>query len=62
MPVYPSPRPGYFYALHRRHFDGWQHEHHGPRAGASGVLTKTVPPLLRRGVRPAAPLRSSVPA
>jgi kynurenine formamidase len=39
MPVYPSHRPGYFYALHRRHRDGWQPERHGPRTGASGVLT-----------------------
>ncbi len=39
MPIYPSHRPGYFYALHRRHRDGWQPERHGPRTGASGVLT-----------------------
>jgi kynurenine formamidase len=39
MPIYPGHRPGYFYALHRRHRDGWQPEQHGPRTGASGVLT-----------------------
>jgi kynurenine formamidase len=39
MPIYPSHRPGYFYALHRRHRDGWQPEQHGPRTSASGVLT-----------------------
>ncbi len=39
MPIYPTHRPGYFYALHRRHRDGWQPERHGPRTGASGVLT-----------------------
>jgi hypothetical protein len=22
MPIYPSHKPGYFYALHRRHRDG----------------------------------------
>ncbi len=39
MPIYPTHRPGYFYALHRRHRDTWQPERHGPRTGASGVLT-----------------------
>jgi kynurenine formamidase len=39
MPIYPSHRPGYFYALHRRHRDGWQPERHGPRTGASGTMT-----------------------
>src|SRR4051795_13556518 len=39
MPIYPSHRPGYFYALHRRHRDGYHPEAHGPRTGASGVLT-----------------------
>jgi kynurenine formamidase len=39
MPIWPSHRPGYFYALHRRHRDTWQPEQHGPRTGASGVLT-----------------------
>jgi kynurenine formamidase len=39
MPIYPSHRPGYFYALYRRHRDGYQPEAHGPRTGASGMLT-----------------------
>src|ERR1700737_4851798 len=39
MPIYPSHRPGYFYALHRRHRDSYLPEVHGPRTGASGVLT-----------------------
>lgn len=39
MPIYPSHRPGYFYALHRRHRDSYQPELHGPRTGASGILT-----------------------
>jgi len=39
MPIYPSHRPGYFYALHRRHRDAFQPEVHGPRTGAAGVLT-----------------------
>ncbi len=39
MPIYPSHRPGYFYALHRRHRDSYQPEVHGPRTGASGILT-----------------------
>jgi kynurenine formamidase len=38
MPIYPSHRPGYFYALHRRHRDTLQPEQHGPRTGASGTL------------------------
>src|SRR5436309_2268078 len=38
MPIYPSHRPGYFYALHRRHRDTLQPEQHGPRSGASGTL------------------------
>src|ERR1700738_2177619 len=38
MPIYPSHRPGYFYALHRRHRDTYQPEQHGPRTGASGTL------------------------
>jgi kynurenine formamidase len=38
MPIYPSHRPGYFYALHRRHRDTYQPERHGPRSGASGTL------------------------
>lgn len=39
MPIHPSHRPGYFYALHRRHRDTYRPECHGPRSGASGVLT-----------------------
>jgi kynurenine formamidase len=39
MPIYPSHRPGYFYALHRRHRDGYQPDVHGPRTGAAGTLT-----------------------
>ena len=39
MPVHPAHKPGYFYALHRRHRDGYQPEMHGPRSGSSGVLT-----------------------
>src|SRR5262245_32829304 len=38
MPIYPTHRPGYFYALHRRHRDTYQPEVHGPRSGASGTL------------------------
>jgi kynurenine formamidase len=38
MPIHPSHRPGYFYALHRRHRDTYQPECHGPRSGASGTL------------------------
>jgi kynurenine formamidase len=38
MPIYPSHRPGYFYALHRRHRDTLQPEQHGPRTAASGTL------------------------
>lgn len=39
MPIYPTHRPGYFYALHRRHRDSYLPEVHGPRTGASGILT-----------------------
>ena len=39
MPIHPSHRPGYFYALHRRHRDTLQPEKHGPRSSASGMLT-----------------------
>src|SRR5215211_6975462 len=39
MPIHPSHRPGYFYALHRRHRDTLAPADHGPRTGASGVLT-----------------------
>jgi kynurenine formamidase len=38
MPIFPSHRPGYFYALHRRHRDTYQPERHGPRTGAAGTL------------------------
>jgi len=38
MPIHPTHLPGYFYALHRRHRDTY-HPEHGPRSGASGVLT-----------------------
>jgi kynurenine formamidase len=39
MPIHPTHRPGYFYALHRRHRDNYRPEAEGPRTGASGVLT-----------------------
>lgn len=39
MPIYPSHKPGYFYALHRRHRDAYQPDVHGPRTGAAGTLT-----------------------
>lgn len=39
MPIHPAHKPGYFYALHRRHRDTYQPALHGPRSGASGVLT-----------------------
>ena len=39
MPVHPAHRPGYFYALHRRHRDSYRPDKYGPRTGASGVLT-----------------------
>jgi kynurenine formamidase len=39
MPIHPAHKPGYFYSLHRRHRDSYQPERHGPRSGASGVLT-----------------------
>src|SRR4029079_11434278 len=39
MPVHPVHKPGYFYALHRRHRDTYRPGLHGPRSGASGVLT-----------------------
>jgi kynurenine formamidase len=38
MPIHPSHKPGYFYALHRRHRDTYRPECHGPRSGASGTL------------------------
>ncbi len=39
MPIHPTHLPGYFYALHRRHRDTYCPAEHGPRSGASGVLT-----------------------
>jgi kynurenine formamidase len=39
MPVYATHKPGYFYALHRRHRDNYQPDRLGPRTGASGMLT-----------------------
>jgi len=39
MPIHPAHRPGYFYALHRRHRDTYQPQAQGPRSSASGMLT-----------------------
>ena len=39
MPIHPAHKPGYFYALHRRHRDSYRPDKYGPRTGASGVLT-----------------------
>ena len=39
MPLHPAHKPGYFYALHRRHRDSYFPEKFGPRSGASGMLT-----------------------
>src|SRR5437879_6221301 len=39
MPIHATHKPGYFYALHRRHRDTYEPDVHGPRSGASGVLT-----------------------
>jgi kynurenine formamidase len=39
MPIHPVHRPGYYYALHRRHLDNYLPEQHGPRSSASGMLT-----------------------
>ncbi len=39
MPIHPVHKPGYFYALHRRHRDTYRPETQGPRSSASGVLT-----------------------
>jgi len=36
MPIHPSHRPGYFYALHRRHHDTYGSD--GPRSSASGMM------------------------
>ena len=38
MPVHESHRPGYFYALHRRHEDGYRPDEGSPRSGASGLI------------------------
>ncbi len=38
MPVHAFHQPGYFYALHSRHEDGYRPEEAGPRSGASGVI------------------------
>src|SRR5262245_10339705 len=37
MPIYPTHKPGYFYALHRRHRDAPASQ--GPRTSAAGMLT-----------------------
>ncbi|HMF14320.1 MAG TPA: cyclase family protein, partial [Gemmataceae bacterium] len=39
MPIHPAHKPGYFYALHRRHRDTYNPETQGPRSSASGMLT-----------------------
>jgi kynurenine formamidase len=39
MPIHPAHKPGYFYALHRRHRDTHRPQAHGPRSSASGQLT-----------------------
>src|SRR5438874_635652 len=39
MPIHATHKPGYFYALHRRHRDTYRPAVHGPRSGASGVLS-----------------------
>src|SRR5262245_29998896 len=39
MPIHPVHKPGYFYALHRRHRDTIDPARNGPRSGASGILT-----------------------
>jgi kynurenine formamidase len=38
MPVIESHRPGYYYALHRRHSDTYDPEQNGPRSSASGMI------------------------
>jgi kynurenine formamidase len=38
MPIHPAHKPGYFYALHRRHRDSYRPEQFGPRSGSSGTL------------------------
>lgn len=39
MPIHPAHKPGYFYALHRRHADSYRPQTNGPRSSASGMLT-----------------------
>jgi kynurenine formamidase len=39
MPIHPAHKPGYHYALHRRHRDTYRPDTHGPRTSASGLLT-----------------------
>ncbi len=39
MPIHSAHRPGYFYALYRRHRDGYRPAEHGRRSGSSGILT-----------------------
>jgi kynurenine formamidase len=39
MPVHPAHKPGYHYALHRRHRDTYRPDRFGPRSGSSGMLT-----------------------
>src|SRR3984893_13577266 len=39
MPIHPAHKPGYFYALFRRHRDSYHPDRFGPRTGASGLLT-----------------------
>jgi kynurenine formamidase len=36
MPIHPAHRPGYFYALHRRHQDTYGQD--GPRSSAAGMI------------------------
>lgn len=38
MPIHEAHQPGYLYALHRRHADGYDPVRLGPRTSASGVI------------------------
>ncbi len=38
MPVHPGHQPGYFYALHARHGDGFRPDNPDPIGSASGVI------------------------
>ncbi len=38
MPVIDSHKPGYYYALHRRHGDTYEAGRNGPRSSASGMI------------------------